>query len=99
MKIVLILFVAAGIAGWMYRDRLGPVTARTLPGETGVPASIQRLTETEYARQVHDNVSLRVQLSKQYPEAYKVLAQQTKRPLHECIVTEVVPGVLKATCR
>ncbi|MGH8766220.1 MAG: hypothetical protein ACRET8_10940 [Burkholderiales bacterium] len=98
MKIILALAIVAGLAGWFYRDRLSPAAHKQAAAGPGNRPSLQHLSDDEYSRQLQENVALRVKLSKQYPDSYKRLALQVRRNLRECIVTEVVPGVLKAVC-
>ena len=61
-------------------------------------ASASRPAGPNYAQQVRDNAPVRTKLRQKYPDVYRDLAGQTRRDLNGCVVTEVVPGVLRATC-
>lgn len=98
------IVLLAGAAAWSYRDRLAPPPATQSAGRAVPPGNVkvmstQRLSNDEFQRQLQENVPLRVKLAKQYPDSYDRLAQQTRKNLRDCIVTEVVPGVLKAVCQ
>jgi len=96
-KIAVLALLAAGIIGWAVRDDTvsKPATTAGPPPAPGAPA---RANRDEFAQKVRDNASLRESLQKQHPEAWRGLAQQTRRDLATCVVTEVLPGVLKADC-
>ncbi len=93
VKIACLALLLAGIVGWAVRDE-----AKNAPGlaATAKPAPP---TRSQYARMVSDNAPQRTKLKAQYPLVWKDLAAQTRRDLGTCVVTEVVPGVLKAECR
>ena len=97
MILLLILFATCA-AGWVYRDRWLPGAPAPVPVQAKL-ASMQRVSDEEFARQLQENVPTRVKLAKQYPDSYQRLGAQVKKDLRSCIVTEVVPGVLKAVCR
>ena len=99
MKITLLLLATAlGTMGWVYRDRWLPGAPAPIPAQAKL-ASMQRISDEEFAHRLQENVPTRVQLAKQYPDSYQRLRSQVRKDLRECIVTEVVPGVLKAECR
>jgi len=83
--------VVIAIAAWMMRGdpRMSEASA-SKPGAQSARA--------EYAQQVRDNAPVRAQLQQKYPDVYRDLASQTRRDLGHCVVTEIMPGLLRATC-
>jgi hypothetical protein len=92
-QIAVFTVVVIAIAAWTMRDapRMPEASASKSPGAP-------QPTGADYARQVRDNAPLRAQLQQKYPDVYRDLAGQTHRDLNGCLVTEIVPGILKATC-
>lgn len=94
-KIAFAAVLLAGIVGWAVRD-----DASNKPSSASVsaPAPGARPTREQVAQRMKDNEPMRARLQKQYPDAWRELAKQTRRDIATCVVTEFMPGVLKADC-
>jgi hypothetical protein len=93
-KVALIALLAAGIVGWAVRQEAS-LRPASEPDERKRPP---RLTRDQIAQKVRENAPLRDKLRAKYPDTWRELAQQTRRDLSTCVVTEMLPGVLKADC-
>jgi hypothetical protein len=91
-QIAIFAAVVIAIAAWTMRDapRMSEASASKAPNSQSARA--------EYAQQLRDNAPVRVQLQQKYPDVYRDLASQTRRDLASCVVTEFMPGMLRATC-
>ncbi|HEY8067886.1 MAG TPA: hypothetical protein VIF38_03260 [Burkholderiales bacterium] len=90
-QIAIFAAVVIAIAAW---------AMRAPPRATDAPSTLStQALRADYARQVRDNAPLRVQLQKKYPDVYRDLASQTRRDLGGCVVTEMMPGILRANCQ
>jgi hypothetical protein len=94
-KIAFAAVLLAGIVGWAVRD---DASSKPSSASAGSPAPGARLSREQVAQKVKDNGPTRDRLQKQYPEAWRDLAKQTRRDIATCVVTEYMPGVLKADC-
>lgn len=92
-KIAFAAVLLAGIIGWAIRDDASSKPSASAPA----PASA-RLSREQVTQKVKDNAPLRERLQKQHPDAWRELAKQARRELASCVVTEFMPGVLKADC-
>ena len=95
VKIAFVALLLAGIIGWSVRD---DASSKSSASSGSAPAPVARPTREQIAQKVRDNAQLRERLQKQYPEAWRGLAQQTRRDPASCVVTEFMPGMLKADC-
>jgi hypothetical protein len=93
-QIAVFAVVVIGFAAWTMRD-----APRMAEASASKASGAQPSIRAEYAQRLHDNEPLRSRLAQKYPDTYRDLASQVHRDLNGCIVTEVVPGVLKATCQ
>lgn len=93
LRIACLALLLAGIVSWAVRDDASTSHAPTQQGQRAQP------TRAQYAQMVTDNASQRRKLKEKYPEVWRDLAAQTRRDIGTCVVTEVVPGMLKADCR
>lgn len=89
-KTIVFALLLAGILGWAVRDEayFKPSPAPTAPNARDL-----------FAQKVRDNASQRARLEKLYPKVWKELAAKTRHDLSGCVVTEIIPEVLKAECR
>ena len=92
-KIAFFAVLMAGIIGWAIRDEA------KAPGSSASTSQPSRSPRDQYAQMVSNNARMRGDLKAKYPEVWNDLAVQTRRDLGTCVVTEVVPGILKADCR
>ena len=92
-KIAFFALLMAGIVGWAVRDEA------KAPGSSAGSPQASPPTRGQYAQMVSDNAKLRGSLKEKYPQVWNDLAMQTRRDLGTCVITEVMPGVLKADCR
>jgi hypothetical protein len=91
-QIAVFAVLVIAVAAWTTRD------ARK-PEASAASASAVFSPRAEFARKVRDNAPLRTRLQEKYPDVYRDLAGQMRRDLSACVVSEVVPGILKATCQ
>ena len=97
-KIAVLALLLAGVVGWAVRDeaklRLFAPAPPAAPSAPSAPSARE-----QFAQKLRDNASQRARLEKQYPKVWKELAEKTRRDLATCVVTEIIPEVLKAECR
>jgi hypothetical protein len=94
-KVAVVALLLAGIIGWAVRDE---ANLRPAPKAEQSAAPV-RLSREQFAQRLRDNAPLRERLRREYPETWQNLALQARGKLAECIVTEAMPGVLKAECQ
>ena len=90
-KIAVVALLLAGIIGWAVRDE---AVLKSFAPAPAAPSAREL-----FAQKLRDNASQRARLEKQYPKVWKELAEKTHRDLATCVVTEIIPEVLKADCR
>jgi hypothetical protein len=89
-KLIALALLLAGIIGWAVRDE-----AKNAPAPQAAGAQLR----PQEAQRVRDNAAERRRLKESYPQVWNDLARQTTRDLATCVVTEPLPGMLKADCR
>jgi hypothetical protein len=96
----LILFFVIGTicgAAWMLHGV--PGSPKASPAAAPAAAIPVRMSKDQYAEALRKNASVRENLAKRYPDSYRQLEQQAKRDLKDCVVTQLIDGVLKAACQ
>jgi hypothetical protein len=96
-KIAFFALLMAGIIGWAVRDE-----AKAPGSSAGSPQNAAKKappTREQYAQMVSDNARMRSDLKAKYPQVWNDLAMQSRRDIGTCVITEILPGVLKADCR
>ena len=98
MKLTL-FFIIGTICGaaWM----LHGVPGSSKASSAAVPAAPMpvRMGKDQYAEALRKNAQVRETLAKRFPDSYRQLEQQAKRDLKDCVVTQLIDGVLKAACQ